>query len=593
LEHIIGKEERKASPKLDEPAQATPLKPIPMPYMTLISDRQESAGGTKENSGTLISKETLNEWKQQYWRLLIEKCILAHVTLADSSKKTNPPNFEDGMSHLRMAALLWTHLEQNLPPAGIENVTQTSPLQSYALSIAGDLYFWIVQRWDHVSMPAHKDFEGIDLQLLNLTGVANVPQLHFAFPSSLLQALEFSVEYYRLALSTLAFSLPLAECPSEVDCRNQMEHVSLKKRLGNAYNELGAFFMSKAAALIEENGVDWKAQFIDMFHASQKHFEKGVDAFREIQNTANIALLYCNLGKLYRIQARALAPIEKKEISFAERKCYTRAMRSYKQALEVLQSREMNAGVWDAVVWEYTCVLFTLASLLQDYAPLSIKSREEVEDDIKGLLETCIEFSEGDVPDSRKSLYQYRSATCHYRIASLLHNKYRNGDGESVFNGINVRSEAEDHYTRAGALYIELERWDELIRLQLEKAGLYEFQLKRLTGVRSKVRTYQSMLKCYLSTLPCLDELSELDKDEVEAEMLVCVGHICSKTQSSLLQLTKLSRNGKNASAEGETYRKMYAASLNYNSTDTNLYKVLGRMLEQLIDLQKSELTEC
>ena len=74
-----------------------------------------------------------------------------------------------------------------------------------------------------------------------------------------------------------------------------------------------------------------------------------------------------------------------------------------------------------------------------------------------------------------------------------------------------------------------------------------DFEPVGLTGVRSKVRTYQSMLKCYLSTLPCLDELSELDKDEVEAEMLVCVGHICSKTQSSLLQLTKLSRNGKNA----------------------------------------------
>ena len=52
-------------------------------------------------------------------------------------------------------------------------------------------------------------------------------------------------------------------------------------------------------------------------------------------------------------------------------------MRSYKQALEVLQSREMNAGVWDAVVWEYTCVLFTLASLLQDYAPLSIKVSDD------------------------------------------------------------------------------------------------------------------------------------------------------------------------------------------------------------------------
>jgi len=61
------------------------------------------------------------------------------------------------------------------------------------------------------------------------------------------------------------------------------------------------------------------------------------------------------------------------------------------------------------------CILFTSW----------IQSREEVEGDIKNLLETCIEFSEGDAPDSRKLLYQYRSATCHYRIASLLHNKYR------------------------------------------------------------------------------------------------------------------------------------------------------------------------
>lgn len=243
---IIYRKEKKTSSKLDEPAQATPLKPIPMPYTSLKRDQQESAM-EKENSGTLISKDTFSEWKQQYWRLLIEKCILAHVTLADSSKKTDPPDFGDCMSHLRMAALLWIHLDQNLPNAETENITQTSPLQSYALSIAGDLYFSIVQQWDHLSMPAHKDFDGIDLQLLNLVGIARVSQPHFTFPSSLLEALEFSVEYYRLALLTLGFSLPLPECPSEVDYRNQMEYMSLTKRLGNAYNELGAFFMSRAA----------------------------------------------------------------------------------------------------------------------------------------------------------------------------------------------------------------------------------------------------------------------------------------------------------------------------------------------------------
>ena len=248
------------SSNLDEPAQATPLKPIPMPYLSLNGDQQQSGGGGKrENSGTLISKEPLNEWKQQYWRLLIEKCILAHVTLADSSKKTEPPSFEDGLSHLRMAALLWIHLDQNLPFAGTENITQMSPLQSYALSIAGDLYFSIVQQWDQLSTPTHKDFNGIDLQLLNLIEMGNVSQLHFSFPSSLMEALEFSVEYYRLALLTLGFSLPLPECPSEVDYRNQMEHVSLTKRLGNAYNELGAFFMSRAAGnYINNANVEWK-----------------------------------------------------------------------------------------------------------------------------------------------------------------------------------------------------------------------------------------------------------------------------------------------------------------------------------------------
>ena len=70
-------------------------------------------------------------------------------------------------------------------------------------------------------------------------------------------------------------------------------------------------------------------------------------------------------------------------------------------------------------------------------------------------------------------------------MMSLLNNDFnlklicRNGHGESVFNGRNARCEAEAHYTRASVLYSELEHWDELIRNQLEKAGLYEFQLIR------------------------------------------------------------------------------------------------------------------
>lgn len=55
----------------------------------------------------------------------------------------------------------------------------------------------------------------------------------------------------------------------------------------------------------------------------------------------------------------------------------------------------------------------------------------------------------------------------------------RNGSGESVINGKNVRALAENHYASSSEAYCQLENWDELIRLQLEYAALYEFQLKR------------------------------------------------------------------------------------------------------------------
>ena len=48
-------------------------------------------------------------------------------------------------------------------------------------------------------------------------------------------------------------------------------------------------------------------------------------------------------------------------------------MQCYKQAMDILERRELNTGIWDAIVWDYTSVLFSLASLLQDFAPLSIK----------------------------------------------------------------------------------------------------------------------------------------------------------------------------------------------------------------------------
>lgn len=49
------------------------------------------------------------------------------------------------------------------------------------------------------------------------------------------------------------------------------------------------------------------------------------------------------------------------------------ALHCYKEALQILETRQRHVAIWDAVVWEYTSVLFQLATLLQDLAPLSVK----------------------------------------------------------------------------------------------------------------------------------------------------------------------------------------------------------------------------
>lgn len=44
-----------------------------------------------------------------------------------------------------------------------------------------------------------------------------------------------------------------------------------------------------------------------------------------------------------------------------------------------LESRESHTAVWDSVNWELSTTYFTLATLLQDYAPLSRKAQEQVD----------------------------------------------------------------------------------------------------------------------------------------------------------------------------------------------------------------------
>lgn len=50
----------------------------------------------------------------------------------------------------------------------------------------------------------------------------------------------------------------------------------------------------------------------------------------------------------------------------------------YSKALRALGSRDVHPMVWDSVNWELSTTYFNMATLQQDFAPLSRKAQEQV-----------------------------------------------------------------------------------------------------------------------------------------------------------------------------------------------------------------------
>lgn len=175
----------------------------------------------------------------------MEKCRLAHVTLAEEAQKVGSTNAEKSLSHLRMAALIWAHIDPpGLPVPGLSQPTvpqNSTSLQSHVLGLGGDVYFSMVQHWNEVASPSlSMDLNPVDEQLRQVLNNLNSPNVseadYFPYPTSLHESLQFSLEHYRLALASFG--------PGSAS-----EVLSLAKRLGNVCNEMGVFFMSKAAGM--------------------------------------------------------------------------------------------------------------------------------------------------------------------------------------------------------------------------------------------------------------------------------------------------------------------------------------------------------
>nr|DBA14983.1 TPA: hypothetical protein GDO54_004252 [Pyxicephalus adspersus] len=398
--------------------------------------------------------------------------------------------------------------------------------------------------------------------------------------------------------------------------QNPEQKTQVLKRLGNIRNEIGVFFMNQAAALQSERaaskGVSIAEQ--DLWKKSFSSFEKGIANFEYIQDTTNMALLLCNMGRLMRICAQAHCGSgnddRRGEFSPEEALYYNKAVDYYHRALKSLDKRDTHQAVWDSVYWELSTTYFTMATLLQDYAPLSRKAQEQIERQVTEAMMKSLKYCDVETVSARQPLCQYRAATIHHRLASMYHSCLRNQVGDEHLRKQH-RVLADLHYSKAAKLFQVLNDAPcELLRVQLERVAFAEFQMSSQNSTAGKVKSLCGALEIMMNTqcaflvlqkeLECESDQGAQDRNEPSGdsssnlrndEVLKLVNIFESRLSFVLLQFVKLlSTKKKNNSTEEEsslkTYKQVYSsllrASANKICTLSDRLSVLINLLDQL-----------
>uniref|UniRef100_A0A672TTL1 Erythroid differentiation regulatory factor 1 n=1 Tax=Strigops habroptila TaxID=2489341 RepID=A0A672TTL1_STRHB len=399
--------------------------------------------------------------------------------------------------------------------------------------------------------------------------------------------LSVSCKCYEAAYEILLFS--------NLKNQNPEQHVQVLKRMGNIRNEIGVFYMNQAAAVQTERVVSKTVSTTEqqLWKKSFSCFEEGIQNFESIDDATNAALLLCNTGRLMRICAQAHCAAEgdfKREFSPEEALYYNKAIDYYLKALRSLGARDVHPAVWDSVNWELSTTYFTMATLQQDYAPLSRKAQEQIEKEVSEAMMKSLKYCDVDTVSARQPLCQYRAATIHHRLASMYHSCLRNQVGDEHLRKQH-RVLADLHYSKAVRLFQLLKDAPcEFLRVQLERVAFAEFQMASQNSSAGKLKTlfgaldimaktkgaFQLIRKALISegksaaeNMSPTDSSTSLNKEEV-LKLLIeprCVG---INEEEAALQTNK------------QVYSLLLRATANRSLTLLERVEVILSLLEQL-----------
>ncbi|XP_051503114.1 erythroid differentiation-related factor 1-like isoform X2 [Myxocyprinus asiaticus] len=553
----------------DLPA-ADPSTPIPLKYE---ERSQKGARDVEKEIALLLDRVSLcnaeakmptrygmlpGTWQHRMKQQLFLKASKAYYVLADAA--TNLLKYGRALRYIKLA--LQCHDAYCSINGGLQ--PQVLLFHCQCLSLCGDIQLMLAQNASNRAAYLEEySYQTKDDQEI----------LHCMHRESCCQAFSMATDLatdpeYQLIVSSKCYEAAHDLLTSGVlKDLGQEQLGQVLKRLGNIRNEMGVFYMNQAAALQTEKERVRRSVCVaeqELWKKSFSCFEKGMEDFQAISDTVNTALLLCNIGRLMRICAQAHCVVtsghSRGEFSPEEALYYNKALDYYQRALKSLGCRDSHSAVWDSVNWELSTTYFTLATLLQDYAPLSRKAQEQIEREVTETMMKSLRYCDLQTESARQPLYQYRAATIHHRLASMYHSCYRNQVGdESVRKQHKVL--AEQHYSKAVRLFVSLSDAPcELLRTLLERVAFAEFTMAGQNSCAVKLKTLTGALEIMSETRHAfklihkelLEQQEKVESSDCSSsselnieEVVKLIGVFESSFSFLLLQLIKLTTGNK------------------------------------------------
>uniref|UniRef100_A0A673A3G9 Erythroid differentiation regulatory factor 1 n=1 Tax=Sphaeramia orbicularis TaxID=375764 RepID=A0A673A3G9_9TELE len=615
----------------DLPA-ADPNTPIPLKY----EDRSATGACSAENGISLLLERagTLQydqkyptrsgmipgSWQHRMKLQLFLKASKAYYVLSDAA--TNLLKYGRALRYIKLSLQCYDaycSVSGALHP-------QVLLFHSQCLSLCGDIQLMLAQNANN---------RAAYLEEYSYQTKEDQEILHSLHRESSCQAFNMATDLamdpeYQLFVSSKCYEAAYELLVSEALKDHAADQLAqVLKRLGNIRNEMGVFYMNQSAALqTEKEGMTRLCVFSDlksvsvaeqeMWKKSFAFFEKGMKDFEAIGDKTNTALLLCNTGRLMRICAQAHCGVaddqSRGEFSPEEALYYNKAIDYYLRAMKSLANRENHPAVWDSVNWELSTTYFTLATLLQDYAPLSRKAQEQIEREVTEAMMKSLKYCDLQTESARQPLYQYRAATIHHRLASMYHSCFRNQVGDEHLRKQH-RSLAELHYSKAVCLFLSLKDAPcELLRTLLERVAFAEFTMAGQSSSAAKLKSLTGALEIMTETRHAFQlihkelleeqiELNEQDPESAESsdlastltsglnieEVVKLIGVFEPSFSFLLLQLVKLMTTAKRKPSNKDeellkTYKNVYSKLLRAEKNTPLLSRVMFyiELLQQL-----------